>query len=457
MAIVRFNGSVQDTPQTSSFTPSLTWAADDTARITIGDSYVEITLGNSIAEADIVRSLEKAINANDKTTNLHADETRNIGGQSRGEFRDVKASSASNTLTLTSVVDGVDFVATATETTAGDGVMGSATTVAATGGEWFNNVGNWDGGAAPGSGDIALFSDLRDKHIRRGLDTIANFDGVTRLGTFAGDVGLPAINKTHRGFWYPEYRTRFLKVDKSTDGAVINLGDGTGTSRGLNKFNNYRHDCTYYINDTAVQDKDGINPIEIISDPGGTGGGVVVHNIMGDTDIGMRNGDSTATPGTGCEVEEIYVSEGDSKVRIECQVEAASDLRIYGGVVETHNALTSFTTLVLEGGTLVHYAGDIPGLTIGSNAKLDYRSPDDPTGDLIVKGGGELTFDNNRAAKVMTNIDIRLNDGAKFSDVHGVAVPSGTGEYFFLNSSTSKDIILPRSYSFAPTIISGGG
>ena len=68
-------------------------------------------------------------------------------------------------------------------------------------------------------------------------------------------------------------------------------------------------------------------------------------------------------------------------------------------------------------------------------------------------GGGSLTFDNDYRNKSMINMDIRLYDGARFSDVRGVAVPSGTGEYFFLNSTTNDNISLPENYSYAPTAL----
>jgi len=446
MANIRFNGTVQDVAQVTTSTASGTFSTGDKVWATIGTSTVEVTLGATVTLSQVASSLGIAINASDKTTGL-VDETRNIGGQTRGEFRDVVATYSGAVLTLTSVSPGVDFTVTFGDDSSG--TMGAATEVtAATGKNWFNNAGNWDGGSAPGSGDIPVFSNL-SVACTRGLNTITNIDGVTRLGSYTADIGLPLINTTHTSYPYPEYRNRFLLADKSTDGAIFRLGDGTGKSTGITKINNYQHDAQYYINDSAPKDRYGNNAIEIISDDGGTGGGVEVYVINGTVDIGMQYGDYTA--GTGCEIEHIKVWGGF--VRIEGQVEPASELALYGGQIDNYTSMTNFSTLTLEGGKLIHHEGGTPGMTIGSGCEVDIRSNAAPLADLIVMGGGSLTFDNDYRNKSMINMDIRLYDGARFSDVRGVAVPSGTGEYFFLNSTTNDNISLPENYSYAPTAL----
>jgi hypothetical protein len=449
MANLIFNGSVQDVAQVTESTASGTWVTGEKAWATIGTSTVEITLGATVTTTQVVAALSAAINASDTTTGLADDETRNIGGQTRGEFRDVVASVSSSTITLTSATPGVDFDVTFGDDSTSGALSAASTTTTATGKNWFNNDDNWNGGTAPSSGDIAVFTDSSIS-CTRGLDTITNFDGVTRTGTYTGDIGLRKTNTTHVGYSYPEYRTRFLRCNKATDGAIIRIGDGTGSSQGITNIDNYQHDANYYINDTAPVPSNSLYPIEIISDYGGAGGGVDITIQSGYVDIGERNGDGSS--GFGCEIEHVRVWGGGA--RIEGAVEPSSELIIYGGVVETYMALTNFTAdLILEGGSLTHHTGACPGLTIGNGSTVDYRSETGPSGDLEIMSGGSLTFDNDQQTKVMTDIDIRIHDGASFSDIRGVAVPSGTGEYHFLNCNTTENTVLPKNYSYAPTAL----
>ena len=425
-------GAAQDVAQVVNCTVGGTWATADILRCTIGgQAFIDVTVGTASATTDVAAILANAINASDLTSPL-ADESYTMAGQASGEFLDVIASVSGSTVILTSSIAGVDFTATFSVVSSTSGTFGAVSTpTAATGKNWFDNTANWESGSVPGSGDVAVFANGSVDCIR-GLDTPAALAGVTRLGSYTGNIGLAKTNKTRTGYPYPEYRNRFLDVPSAA--AVIRIGDGSGTNTGRTCINNGSTTAFYYVNDTAKQ-RDGLNPIELVS----TTGGSEFYITKGDVDIGERYGLSA-------DIEHIRVYGGN--VRVDGVVALASELIVAGGVVETHMALTNFTLdLEVKGGKLIHHDGACPAIVV-SGGTLDYRS-DGALTSVTVLPGGALTFDGDSRTKTVT--DILLHDSAKFSDEKGVAIPSG--DYHFVQTRPSVNTVLPRNYKYSPTAL----
>ena len=127
-------------------------------------------------------------------------------------------------LQLTAINSGVPCTVTASATT------GTATVTqptAASGPNFWNVAGNWQGGSLPSAADDIIVRDS-DVSILYGLADTNNYASLTIDATFTGQVGLPDRNASG----YPEYRTTLLTL--GTGSAIaINLGYGVGafTSR----------------------------------------------------------------------------------------------------------------------------------------------------------------------------------------------------------------------------------
>jgi len=208
-------GVADPVAQVTTITATGTWAADDTATITCNNKTVTVTIGSSVATTDVVAALAKAINSVDDS-DLVNDETRNRGGYSLGEFRDMVADSSGSVLTLTSATAGTPFVVTRSEVTAGSGALGAVTEVtAATGKNHGDNTANWSEGSLPAAGEPII---VKDGAILYGLDnTTLDLD----LDVQGGSIGLPLMNTTHSGHPYKEYRQRFYDLPvTATTGTV---------------------------------------------------------------------------------------------------------------------------------------------------------------------------------------------------------------------------------------------
>lgn len=127
-------------------------------------------------------------------------------------------------LQLTAINSGVPITVTASATT------GTATVTqptAASGPNFWNVAGNWQGGSLPSAADDIVVRDS-DVSILYGLTDTNNYASLTVDATFTGTIGLPDRNQSG----YPEYRTTLLTL--GTGSAItVNLGYGVGafTSR----------------------------------------------------------------------------------------------------------------------------------------------------------------------------------------------------------------------------------
>lgn len=231
MPNVIFLGSVPDVAQVSTITPTLTWAASDSGSLTIGGATLTVTLGTVFTIAELVDVMARMVNGDA----LKSDETRNSTGDLAGQFANITATSAGDTLTLTADKDDFDnsepFIVTTSQATAGDGVMGSVSeSTSHTGPYDAGAAGNWSDGAVPNASDVAILVGP-DKHLRWNLQEAVpalELADLTQYADFTGDIGLPETNVRNAGLWYREYRRKRLRIK----GNII-LGEGDGPSSGL--------------------------------------------------------------------------------------------------------------------------------------------------------------------------------------------------------------------------------
>lgn len=193
MAVYNWLGRALARAQVDTITIALTWAANDTATVTInGKSCTYTATGAS-------------------TTTIATGLYTLLAAMTDPEFTAITWANPSNgVITATSATAGVPFILTATETTAGNGTCSSTTTTAATGPNHWNDPVNWDQGANPGNGDTANVN-LSLNSVSYGLDQSA----VTLASLFVystsvtqNTLGLPQSNAAG----YTEYLEQSLKI-----------------------------------------------------------------------------------------------------------------------------------------------------------------------------------------------------------------------------------------------------
>lgn len=120
------------------------------------------------------------------------------------------AAGTTTTFTATAVTAGVDSAIAVSRVTASTGTFAIATTVAATGPNFWDNVNNWDTGSVPAAGDTANVN-LSLGSVLYALDqntvTLAALNIYTSSPT-QNTLGLPPVNAAG----YTEYMDQYLKI-----------------------------------------------------------------------------------------------------------------------------------------------------------------------------------------------------------------------------------------------------
>lgn len=376
--------------QVTTITVANTWAADDTATLSINGRDLTVTVGTAATTTDVATLLKEAVNSS-----IPGDSTASVSpsGKARDipEFSDIEATSSAAVLTLTAKTAGVPFTISASESTAGDGTLGTPTeATAATGPFHWDNPDNWAEGNVPVDGDDIVF-DGHSGSVKYGLDqsdvTPASID--IREG-YEGEIGLPEINSDTVGFEYPEYRPTELKIGNSGDGVNLAMTIDAGNSGPL-RFDFHTGQVTVDVHNTGPAQDDG-TPAVVLK---GTHAGNVVNVNRGALGIAYLPGD-TATVAT-LRVGFVENPAGDANVIVGTGV-TLTTINQSGGILRTSSPAT---TLNQSDGDSTLLSGAHPTLNIDGGT-CHYRS----TGTITtanVGGGGELDFSRDQRSRTLTN------------------------------------------------------
>lgn len=228
MATLRWIGRAQAIAQVDTVTVANTWAQNDTVTLTINDKDLVITIGTLVTTAQVATTIKQAWE-NETLTDTDASFTPAKGGQDIVEHAEITATVDASVVTLTHDSAGTPFTLSVTESTAGDGTATEATATTATGPNFWDNVDNWDTGAAPAdtdsvyidNSDISILYNI-EPNLGAGSESLA----LLSIGqNFTGTIGLPQQNEGG----YVEYRPTYLKVE--ADSVIVGRGDGAGSGR----------------------------------------------------------------------------------------------------------------------------------------------------------------------------------------------------------------------------------
>ena len=429
-ADVRWLGAADDVAQVTTSTVSGTWATGDTAVAEINNKQVVLTLGTDVATTDVAAELAAAINATSATSGLVGatlDETRNVGGQEIGEFNDVVASASGSVLTLTSADPGTPFTVSFSETTAGTGAMGAATTTtAATGKNWFDNADNWS--ATVTAGDNLIF-DAGNVSCIYGLDNTIENLSIDRRNSYFGAIGLNAINNTHSGLPYTEYRQRLLdlpitagtgtqahKIGEigspiiASGQTYLDLGTNIGLSQTMTVNDSPGADAT---NGAAVQIAGGkslgltVNKgtVSIGLDPTQNATNLATLNLSSvsniTTDANVRIGSSTKFSGAG-----PHVTQLGGVLYLDFSLEFGSsipDLNVSAGVMNLLGGPSG--TIQVFGGSVNCFSGDATTLSVFGGGTFDATSAEASTYTNVNLFNGFTYKDPNKRITLTNGLD----------------------------------------------------
>lgn len=406
MANTRWLGRAVSQAHIVTFTLTGTWAANDTATLTIGGVSLTLTTDGTTIE-EVVDGLVAMVNG----ANLVASETRNAVGSDHAVWDGITASkSGTDTLVLTADDEGVPFTVTGTETTAGSGAVNSPTTSqAATGPNDVNNADNWSEGSVPSTGDDAYVGDT-DVSLLYSLDQLSGntLTSFTVAANFTGDIGLPKENEDG----YTEYREDYLQIDCTT--VRIGVGDGGGTGR--IKIDAGSVQTTLEVLSTGGEEDAGIGAVVWK----GTHASNVVDVKGGSVSIAPYGGE-TATVATlrvsGGAL--VYVSEGTSLTTGQ-NVNSTVQLQVDCTTLTQDGAATTFVTDTAAVTTYNLYGG------------IGYYNSSGTIGTLNLGGSpitATLDASGDRRGKTITNLNAshnsQINDPAQTITYTNGMLPAG--------------------------------
>jgi hypothetical protein len=406
MSDKRFTPKALDKAQADTLTVANTWAQNDTATLTINEKDLVLTVGASFATTDVATALKEMVNGDSFTVATHAaSET----GDNVAEWEEVSATVSSSVVTVTGDTKGKPFTMTAAEVTAGTGTVTQATSIAATGVNWWDNVDNWGGSAIPADTDV-VYLDSTDTDIFYGLGQSAIEPAAVYIAmSFEGDIGLPEYSEEGE---YHEYRTTYLEIGP----AILQIGAGGGNGSGRIKINSTSDVCAVTVVNTGSSAD--ANPAFIWK-------GTNVANTMvvrgGSVGVAVF-GAETATIAT------LTVDDGD--VTLGAGTTLSGVITVNGGVVRVNSKIDG--SLVLNGGTVViEGTADVDQLTIrGGTCVLNTTGT--LGGATTISGDGVLDLSGNPTALTAVSAAIDMyGPNSRILDPHkrlgNVAVDGNEG------------------------------
>ena len=376
MATPRWRPRALPTAQVNTITVANTWAAADTATLTINSRALVLTVGATVTTTAIATAIKEMLNGDTIT----GDATRSETGDNVPEFAELVATVSSSVVTVTGSTKGKPFTLTVTENTAGTGTATGAVATAATGPNHWDNVNNWDTGALPADTDT-VYIDNSDVSILYGLDQSAIEPAAVYIAmSFTGDIGLPEVDEAGG---YAQYRSQYLQLGP----AILQVGLGAGTGSRRIKIDSTTDQCALTVMNTGSSN-DGL-PAFIWK---GTHAANALVMRSGQVGVGVFGGEA-ATLAT--------YKVDDGQLIFGAGVTLSGALVQNGGAIAVNSAIATSLTM-LGGTTTIDGTGAVAQLTVRGGTCV-YKTTGTLGGATIVSGNGVLDFEQDPSAKTVTN------------------------------------------------------
>jgi hypothetical protein len=192
-----------------------TWAAGDTATITINGKSLVVTIGSLVTTAQVATTIVQAFNKS-----LFTDTTATVSPSSGGlgilEFTGMAASVSNTSASVVQILnrDASEATITMSETTAGNGTLTASHGVTATGPNYWSATTNWDTGTIPVANDTVIIDSpvsIRYGSLDQSAITVTQLTFGSKF-TRSAEVGLLPRNPYN----YQEFRPTKLKIGATT-------------------------------------------------------------------------------------------------------------------------------------------------------------------------------------------------------------------------------------------------
>lgn len=400
MATVNYTGNAQYATEVQTLTIAGTAAVGSKITVSCNDKSISFTVpsGSATPLPDLIAGFVAAWNDNLSAT------------APIGEFAEVTAAAGTTTtIVFTHNTPGMNF----TYTTAGTGGVTTsfATTTAATGPNWADNVDNYDIGALPSNNDTLVIP--LDSTITCGLTALAALTLGYRIYT-GEPIGLPIIHTDPNvATSYPEYRTRALQIKNGA--SLETLIDCKSNFINLNGL---AVQCTLRVNGTGTSADDTTPVVNFI----GSHASNAIYAASGDVGVAFNPGEA----GTVATISISYLSNQETDVKLTLGYGAAvTTLNMVGGTVI---AWAPPTTTNKYGGTMTFMAGT-PTTINHYTGTIDYRAGNCTTYKAFPKSVNN--FFSGPSDKTITNTTVY--EEAEWQDPMAVvthtatiSVPGGT-------------------------------
>lgn len=358
-------------------TVALTWAALDTATVTINSKPLVLTVGSLVTTAQVAQSISEMMSGTTFTdTTASASET----GNEVGEFQELSETVVASVVRVLGE-KGKPFTLTASEVTAGSGTVTQAVSIAANGPFFWDSVNNWGGSAIPADADV-IYIDNSDVNILYGMLQSAIEPAAMYIAmSYTGQIGLPETNQN--GSPYLEYRPAYLQIGP----AILQIGAGLGTGSGRIKI-----DCTSDICAlTVINSGSSIDELPAILWKGTNAGNTLIMQ-GGSLGIGVF-GSEVATLST-------FTVNGGTLI-LGAGVTLSGALVVNAGNVTINSAIAG--SLTVNGGTVtINGTGAVAQLTILGGTVI-YNTNGTLGGATVIGGSGTLDFGQDSRATTVTN------------------------------------------------------
>jgi hypothetical protein len=398
MATRIWRGDQAAAAQVTTIAVTGTWAGDDTATVTINGKDLTVTIGSNTATTDIVAALVAMVNGAAAVD----DESRSALGSSFGEWNGITASANSSTLVLTGDTAGTPFTVTVSESTAGDGALGSPAEATAPAGPNELAAANVTGASlTPTSNNLVFENNAVDCLYGLDQSSAGTWDEVRIRSTYTGYVGLP---RTHSASptEYVEYLDRYLKVN-ATD---VVIGEGTGSGSGRLLLDLGTVQTAVRVLKTGSSANSGLYALQLVA----THASNTLDVSGGSVDIAPDSSDSS-------QFSTIAVS-GNARVRISRRttvgtVTASGSANV---IIDQDTSLTDITTINIYDSATVTVMGDNDVGTLNAYGTCTWRSSGTVTQANVGPRGVINVTDSTEDA---TFTDTTMTSGGQILDPAG--------------------------------------
>jgi hypothetical protein len=353
MAIKTWVSAAQMRPETHKIQVTVGPAATDYVTATCNSKEVRVVFGAAgLTVAEAASKIGEML-----TTGVPADDEYFLAsGNQIGEFAGLTVTVNDDTVIVTGLEDrphGIVFAKSGTIT------IVNTTVQSATGPHHADVGANWSPSGVPGDDDDIVY-DRGNIDCKYAIDALGDVNSITRTNGYAGNIGLPQINKLNILAPFIEYLETHLAANE-TDPITVNIGTGSGTPTGFTKIA-FSGNATVNVFDAPVA-----NVTEFLA---GSTTVKIVDELPFDF-IGLTGGDVTVQNGRGHiagTIGNLYMG-SNGQNWVDCEASVTGDIVKQAGTLSYRSGTVTGVLFNNSGDTII-VSGTLTGIPVLRGGRL---------------------------------------------------------------------------------------